>query len=579
MKRIIHLTLLLLLGVLPVQAQNQERTAPRTPQGAKAASPAAPVTQAGSIGDGPEVTIVDPLKGIVIVDKARTINRAGARGISGLLVKGPAFLIDTSFAGVVAPYLGTKLTNKKLAALQGDIIRFCRKKDHPVIDVMFEEQEIVDGVIQVTVIVGKVGRVDLKNEGDQFFKSSVISQQFRLRAGDDILESTLIEDINWINRNPFRTVDVKLKPGEVGKVDIDVEVKDRLPLRAYMGFEDSLTRLLESRMWYVGFNWGNAFQLDHQFNYQFSASTDFNRLNSHSLSYVIPLKWRHTLTFYGSRTEVEPNMAILGFPALTQQGESWQGSVRYGIPIPRLFGRVDSEVSLGFDYKASDNNLEFGGTNVFNRPTDIGQFSVGYRLSIPDANGATMIGGTFVKSPGGLFSRNNDKSFILTRPGATASYYYARVEGERNTKLPWGFTWVLKATAQLTDDTLLPSEQIGVGGFSTVRGYEERTANGDHGWVVNNELRTPAWQISNFTGNPETGDKLQFLAFFDAGSTALSTSLPTDDPHRDLASVGAGLRYTMGKNMTLRIDYGHQVNERNLSGRNNRGHVGLQLAF
>ncbi len=578
MKRILHFSLILLLGAATALAQNTERNAPRVPQGAAPARPAAPMGAA--IADGPEITIVETLKGVVIVDQPRTINRAGARGISGLLVKGPGFLIDTSFAGVIAPYLGTKLTNKKLASLQADIIRFCRKKDHPVVDVLFEEQEIVDGVIQVTVIVGKVGRVQLKNEGDQFFKSSVISKQFRLREGEDIRESTLVGDINWINRNPFRTIDVKLKPGDVGKVDLDVDVKDRLPIRGYMGFEDSLTRLLDSRLWYVGFNWGNAFELDHQLNYQFSASTDFNRLNAHSMSYVIPInRWRHTLTLYGSQTGVEPNMAVLGFPLLRQRGESWQASVRYGIPLPRLFGRLDSEVTLGFDYKAADNNLEFGGTNVFMRPTDIGQFTAGVRGFVPDAYGSTAIGGTFVKSPGGIFPRNNDTAFILTRPGTTASYYYARVDGERTTKLPLGFTWVLKATAQMTDDALLPSEQIGIGGFSTVRGYEERIANGDHGWLVNNELRTPAWQVSNMTGNPDTGDKLQFLVFYDAGSTALSYYLITDDPHRDLASVGAGLRFTVGKNMSLRIDYGHQITERYLSGRSNRGHVGLQFAF
>ncbi len=581
MKLLTQFSLVLLLGALSASGQNAERNAPRTPAPAKSTAPATPDAGQSTLGEGPEVTIVEKLKGIVIVDAAKTINPAGARGVSGLLVRGPAFLIDTRFAAVVAPYLGAKLTNKKLAQLQRDIILFARKKDYPVVDVLFEEQEIVDGVVQITVLVGKAGKIAIHNEGEQYFSNEFVASQIRLHEGEPIKESDLLGDINWLNRNPFRQVDVKLKPGEVGRVDLDVDVKDRYPFRVYMGFEDSLTRVLDSRMWYVGFNWGNAFKLDrdHQLNYQFSASTDIRRMQSHSASYIIPLPWRHTFTIYGSHTDVEPDLTALGFSGLQQRGESWQLSARYGIPLPRILG-VDSEVTAGFDYKNADNNLEFGGTNVFARPTEIGQFSLGYHGAVNDPYGQTTFGVTGVYSPGGLFNHNNDTDFGLTRfNGTKANYYYVRLDGERDTKLPWGFTWVLKGTIQLTDDALLPSEQIGVGGYSTVRGYEERLANGDHGWVINNELRTPAWRISNITGDPETGDNLQFLIFYDAGSASFAYSLTTDPIHNDLSSVGAGLRFTVGRNATLRLDYGYQLSDRELSGRHQRGHVGFQLNF
>lgn len=581
MKQIAQLSLILLVGVWTALGQNAERNAPRTPPTAKSAAPSAPSQGAASIGEGPEVTIVENLKGVVIVDAPKTINPAGARGVSGLLVRGPGFLIDTKFAAVVAPYLGAKLTNKKLAQLQQDIILFARKKDYPVVDVLFEEQEIVDGVIQVTVLVGKAGKVTIRNVGEPYFSSEYVASNMRLHDGDTIRESTLLDDINWLNRNPFRQVDVKMKAGEVGKVDLDVDVKDRYPFRAYFGFEDSLTRVLDSRMWYAGFNWGDAFKLgrDHQLNYQFSGSTDIRRMQSHSASYLIPLPWRHNLTLYGSHTDVEPDMAVLGFPGLQQKGESWQLSARYEVPLPRM-GPVTSDLSVGFDYKNTDNNLEFGGTNVFKRPTEIGQIPVGYHGYVPDAYGQTTFGGTVFFSPGGLFNHNTDTDFGLTRfNGTKASYYYVRLEGERDTKLPWGFTWVLKGTVQLTDDALLPSEQIGVGGYSTVRGYEERFANGDHGWVINNELRTPSWKITNLTGNPETGDYLQFLLFYDAGSASLAYALNTDDIHVDLSAVGAGLRYTIARNASLRLDYGYQLQHDLYSGRHQRGHVGFQFNF
>ena len=52
-----------------------------------------------------------------------------------------------------------------------------------------------------------------------------------------------------------------------------------------------------------------------------------------------------------------------------------------------------------------------------------------------------------------------------------------------------GLTWF--PDGQLSSYLLLPSEQFGAGGASSVRGYPERTISGDEGFYANFELYTP----------------------------------------------------------------------------------------
>lgn len=568
----------MVIGAGVAFGQNAERNAPKVPKsGAAPASLSSPAPAADATAG--DAVIVPQLKGVVIVDKAKTINPAGARGVTGLKVGGPDYLLDKDFAQVVVPYLGKPLTNRRLTELQRDIILFCRQKDHPVVDVLFEEQEIVDGVVQITVLDGKLGKVTIKNEGEQWFKDKFILGSIRLREGDSLQESKLVDDINWLNRNPFREVDVKLRQGEVGKVDLDVEVRDMRPFRFYLGYEDSLTRVLGDHLFFAGFNWGNVFNWDHQLNYQFSTDIGFRHIRSHSGSYVVPLPWRHTLTLFGSYTEVNPDTSKLPAAGFIQKGSSYQASMRYSIPLPKV-AAINQEITLGADFKGSDNNLEFGGVSVYSRQLEIIQFNAGYRGSLPDRWGKTVFSAQAYVNPGDFTRLSDDVYANSVRQTAVADYYYVRMDAERQTKLPSEFTLVNRATFQFSDANLVPSEQLGLGGNSTVRGYEERLANGDEGWILNTEVWTPAIRVGNLMGKPDWKDTLQFLVFYDYGSTKVNTVVPgQSDANENLSSAGGGLRYSVARNFSLRFDYGIQLTERQQSSRHSRGHLSAQLSF
>jgi hemolysin activation/secretion protein len=417
-------------------------------------------------------------------------------------------------------------------------------------------------------------------EGNKYFSSAAIAGQIRTQPGAPIDGTPLLADLAWLNQNPFRQVDLVFARGELpGETDVLLRTKDILPLRAYTGYEDSGNVTTGEDRYLFGVNWGNALGLDQQFNYQFMASPDFKKLKAHSGSYVIPLPWRHTLTIFGNYATSVPD---LGGDYFNLTGKSWQVSMRYAVPLPDLFaGRMTQKVTAGFDFKRSNNNLQFGGYQIFDQETDVDQFVATYAASVKDRFGSTSAELEGVVSPGGLSNYNHTVDFEDSRSLSRADYAYGNLVIERTTNLWADFVWTVRLTAQWADQNLLSSEQLGLGGYDTLPGYEEREANGDNGFLLANELHAPVFSPLKILGWKKANDELKFLVFFDHGEVGNHQLLPDETRHLILASAGPGLRYALSPYVTVRFDYGWQLRPSGVSElqRTERGHLGIVVAY
>jgi len=592
-------TTLLLAGLLAaklgVMAQGVDALAPSsvTPKAYRPGGAAAPssTTQPHSprTADGDKPLIAGmTIKGIVVV-KSQAEIKPGGSSQKGVMVQDIPFLSGTDFWRMLERHLGKPLTENAIRAIQDGIILYCREHGKLLVDVILTEQNIENGVLQLWWLEGKVDKIAVRNEGTHWFRNRLIMGQMRLRSGDSVDSQKLTEDLNWINNNPFRQVDVAFKQGgkteatpagKIGLTDVELTVEDRFPVRPYIGYENSGTRFTGVDRFLAGLNWGNAFGLDHQFNYQYATDANFDLVKAHSASYLIPLPWRHTLLLYGSYVDGKADFSSIGDPT-TAEGTSWQASIRYGLRLPSV-NQLRHEVSAGFDFKRGDNSLFFGGIpSPTGAETDVAQFSVSYSGLLPDKCGRTSFGVEMYFSPGDLSVHNDDESYDELRKGTESTYFYARLNAERVTRLPYDFIWSVKAWAQVASERLLPSEQLALGGWNTIRGYDERVVLGDHGWIISNELRTPPWNIGNILEREGGQDTLQFLAFFDYGAVRIQDQVPDDgeDPEKSLYSVGGGLRYSVSRNFSFRLDYGWALAERDLNERNGRVHAAALLSF
>jgi hemolysin activation/secretion protein len=562
-----------LRDVLPPQLQRQPGAAP-APAVPSPASPATPSTPDDA------AVLLPILRGLVFLPRIELIQPDGV-ATPGLTIRDLPPLDDT-FRAEIVPLIGLPLTPARLNAITQAVIRAYRRADRPLLDAIIPEQDVASGVVQVAVIEFTVG--EIRTEQNSWFSDNLLRSYLRPQPGETVRASAVADDLALLNANPFRRVELLYERGQAfGQTDLVLRAPDRFPLRLYGGFDDSGSKSLGTNRLFAGFGYGNLFGLDHQIGYQFTASTDLlfdsrdipgrpsgPRFAAHSLAYTMPLPWRDRLLLSALYAESSPWLA----EPLAQQGFTTQLSARYAIQLPRHeeFGQ---EIRIGYDFKRTNNNLAFGGSSVFDSATDIHQLSLDYSVTLLDAQGSTSATLLGVASPGFLSSGNDRDAFEASRAGASPRYAYTLLQAERSQRLPDEFTLVLRATGQLASGPLLASEQIGLGGATTIRGFESFAVSGDQGYILGAELRAPPNGLLHQLGWPDI-DRFQPLLFLETGRVWSRTETTTTRSSTPLSSAGAGFRYTIDRYLSLRFDLGVQLNDPpDGSPRGTRSHLSL----
>jgi hemolysin activation/secretion protein len=525
--------------------------------------PAAPAASAN-----PDQVLVPRLTALRLVPSTAQISREALVPGNPIVIEGLPWLDPSGVASVAEPYLNRPLTRGRLTELIRLLVLESRKHNRPVVDVYAPPQDVSNGVVQLIVLVGKLGKV--KVEGNQWFAGNLFTRDIRVQPGQQIQGKQLLEDMDLINQNPFRQVDLVYSRGdEFGLTNVVLRVQDKLPDRVYVGYDDTGNESTGLGRVFAGLNLGNVFKDDQQFSYQYERSTDFNRFWAQSASYAVPLPWRNTIEVFGDWAEAktEPDAGLFGLT-----GSNWEVGLRYTIPLPMVGVSYTQSVNFGADYKWSNNDLNFGGTQVFTSPVNVAQGVLGYTGVKIDADGSTQGSVTGFFSPGGIGGLNHDHNFAVQREGAPANYSYYQATLTRVQKLVAGYTLVLTSLGQFSPDRMVPGNEFGLGGASSVRGYDERIVNGDDGISGQLELRTPPRHYLH-----SIPDSTQFLVFVDAGRDWENKAI-SGEVDNTLASVGPGIRMNVSNHGAIKVDYGYQLQR--LSGtRHGRLHVSAILSF
>ena len=124
-----------------------------------------------------------------------------------------------------------------------------------------------------------------------------------------------------------------------------------------------------------------------------------------------------------------------------------------------------------------------------------------------------------------------------------------RSGGQWTQRLGKDSLWLLRGNFQLADGPLVPSEQFGIGGQRTVRGYRPNALLTDNGWLLSSEVRLPIWRL------PAVNGVLKVAPFVDIGGGWNRGGFDDPDPSV-LSSTGLGLIWQMGEDFDARLDWG-----------------------
>jgi hemolysin activation/secretion protein len=507
---------------------------------------------------GSDEELVGRLDAVIVVDRPDQVDAtnafAGEEGLSARVFAADSLVHSPAFSAIVSRYLGGPITLRRLNAMAREIILLYRRTGQPVVDVIIPEQNITGGTVQIVVVESRVGRVIIR--GGCWSNLERLQEKVRCtQSGQRLYEPYLRHDLLRLNDYPFRRVEVDLEPGAYdGTTDVIFEVNDVFPARAYMGYEDTgVPNLLLERV-FVGATVGDVLGLDSLLSYQGTTDTEFHHLNAHSVFYQIPTDEFWSFEAYGSWVGVDPIVAA-GFD---HSGESWQS----GFALRRQLTynvRERSSLSFGFDFKSTNTNVEFGGIQVFDSAAELVTLRLGYQLQRRYAEDEYLqVRNDLVVGPGPQFSPGNTtEAFSTVRPNTSPSFVYDRLVVERAWNLPRYWQFVGRGTGQVTSNRLLYSEMLGYGGFDSIRGYHQRTLNGDMGWLLNLELGPRPYHF----GTARRPQQLRGYVFVDMGDAYTMHPQPGEEQQKFLASTGVGMRYTMTNRISLRLDYGCNLTE------------------
>ena len=552
--------------------QNAGVTAPKLPAPTVAPKVTAPTTTEPSPAASDQQVLLPALKGLVFVAGAPALKAEGvdvsAAGPTGVAAPQLPALNDPAFLTLMRAHVGKSLRTADLDKIREETRAWYTAHKRPFIEVVAPPQNVSSGVVQIVVEEYRLGDVEVV--GNRYFSKNLVRAPLDLVKGQTIGLDQLQDNVDRLNDNPFLSVNAEFKPGKVpGTTDLTLRAADRLPVRVYAGYDNQGVPTLDRDEWNAGVNWGNAFGTGQIVSYQFTRA--FNgRFTSHSASDVIRLDNSDKLLVFGNYATMRSAAylsSFLGPLEFDSDGHSSQASVRFVRTLPRWQG-LTGHLQLGYDYKSTDNNSFFGEFQL-GPPSlmETHQFPVILDGLEVDRFGSTAVENDLIYAPGRLSAHDNDTDFQLLVAGAQASYLYDRVSLTRTTRLPYDFSLIGRLIVQRSSTILPNSEQLGGGGVGSARGYDPDTGLGSDGELASVELRGPAFSPGQQLGWKSLQDVAQIGLFYDYASLRqpkqpqdlLTGGVAASALALDLASTGAFLHYSIGRNIDLDFDMGFQL--------------------
>ena len=465
--------------------------------------------------------------------------------------------------------------------------------------------------LAILVDEGRFGKVNVKFEDDEedgsWFSKRQIDSRFRKIEEGETFDYRRLRSILFdVNSHPDLTIDTDIsvrKPIEgegndrrvARYADLDLTVHESIPFHAVWEVNNYGLRDVNEWQTSLAMQYLNLTKHDDVLTISPAMSLGAE-LFSCAASYMLPHDYWFggNTTLYGGWSRVEIDDII---PALDLEGTGYFVGLQHS---ENLYSTDSHLLALSAgvlwryiedQYTVSSRALNERGTHIL--PLSLALSYTGKR---PDG----LSGRNFATVQGVYNVMNAGDDIDKTWTGAEESYWLFRWQVARlqsifgtadsNGQINHNWQLFMKLEGQYTDQTLIPTEKLMLGGYNCLRGYRTRGYVGDYGLYGTFELRTPllvdlfASLVSDRT-DKEAFDRLQFLAFFDYGWSCYN-DLPSG--YKDegfLCSAGIGARLALTQYSQLRCDIAFPMVESEVAktdddyDRNMEVYFGFQLQF
>ena len=423
-----------------------------------------------------------------------------------------------------------------------------------IVQVALPEQELNQGVVTLQVIETRIGK--LRVEGNSVFSQDNIRRSVPgLVEGQTPNLGDVSSSLKLANENPSKKTALQLQSGDKDdEVNAVLKVDDDKLWKVGASVDNSGNPNTGESQLTMQFQHANMLDRDHVMSLQYTTTAEKpSQVSVYGLGYHIPLyALGDSIDLFASYSDVDSGSVLAGIFNLQVSGRGTVVGGRYN-QLLRRRGEYESRITYGLDYKEFQSNVSLQGVQLGN-DVIVHPFSIAYTGVLGMADGELSFTVTGMRNiPGGDKGKSAD--FNRVRAGAPAGYSLLRYSAGYSRALPADWQMRLVLAGQQTSDALIPGEQFGAGGATTVRGFDERDISNDTGHLISAEVYTP-----NFCSGIQTfAAQCRALVFYDTASVRRNDPLPGEVAKASIGSVGLGLRVSVSKYLTLQMDYGHVV--------------------
>ena len=469
-------------------------------------------------------------------------------------IVGSTAFTPEELARVLKPFTLRRLSFSEILAAQKAIDRLYVERGYITSGTFLPPQKLEDGIVTIEVVEGTVEEISI--EGLNRLNSGYVRSRLDLATGAPLNRDKLLNALQLLQIDPLiENLAAELTAGtRPGSSILELNLEEADPFDLILGFDNYRAPSVGTDRRTVRLTHRNLAGFGDRLSVGYLNTDGSNSLND--LNYSLPFNpYNGTINFRFDYTD--SNIITSPFDSLNVESENTYYEFTYRQP---LLQKPTEDVAIGFTFSRNDSVI-----TINNQPEQI--FSRG-----ANANGETNISALrffqeYTKSDANRvialrsqFSLGIDAFDATINDGDLPDSKFLAWRGQAQylQLLGSNFTLLLRSDFQVSDRSLVPTEQFTLGGGLNVRGYPQNALLGDNGWFNSVEIRATVLRI------PKWKASLELTPFVDFGTVWNSDVNSNDDDNFDdfeletntLVSTGIGLRLQISDRFASRLDWG-----------------------
>ena len=477
---------------------------------------------------------------------------------AGLQMSGVGVYNEDDLSGIYQNQIGNEISLADLYAIANQITSKYRRDGYVLTQVIVPPQTIDNGIAQLQVVEGFIDNITVEGGEENPTALKVIKDYARQISsnGQPLNINEMERQLLLINDLPGVMARSIISPSQSTRGAADMLISlERDTFEAFVGVNNHGSRFLGPVQFNAGTTFNSLFGQNERITTQIAFAPDQGlELAFGSLDYEQPVgRYGTKLNFGGSIASTDPGFTLrpIGVDGLSE-------NLYIGVEHPfirsrntNVFGRTT------FNFRNVENRVD-GVPTIEDR---IRVIRAGIRADFLDRLLGTAVNSIDFELSHGLdiFGATDSGDANITRAAGDPTFFKGNLRFERLQRLSSNFNLVLSGRAQLSNNPLLSSEEFGLGGYTSVRGFEPSEVVGDDGIGGTAELQ---WN------NPERN--VQLFGFLDTGTVwDQDASAISGNRRNSLTSTGIGVRFDLPYEVNAEF-VAAQPLHRDISSRNSR---------